>query len=542
MRVLAGPGTGKTFSLQLRVSRLIHGEGQDATKIFVGTFTRAITADLANALEEQVEQGIEVSTIHSLAYKLIRQHPAARQNRPLRFLLNVETEPMLYDIGVTHSQFGNQRERAQLLRQLIADLVKRDLIEHEFSGEVDRWIRLHGAMLIDQVVPLVTEALKNSDIPAGGFDHVIIDEYQDLTACEQELVEPIWSTNGSLVVLGDDDQSIYSFRYNYPEGMKEFATRHEGDGLLNIEIPDNRRSGKGIVDFANSVIAESGPTKPPLVQRFQHDGDVTRLHWESEGEEIEGLAKMLNSRSQDPFLVLVPRRFIGTRLQEKIGPDAKTSFNQQLLSQPLASERFSLASLIANPNDRVSLRSWLGLKGSESEHAQDWNCEAYASIIDLDFSGSDILNALSDGSVKISGTGKANLLSRAKMFTQIQAQMPADLEEQVMVLFDPNLVTSSTDDESSRWVRHDLETLQTLSLRMIRSVSAANLSAIVDSLRYRIGTNLPIENEADTRVRIMTLHSAKGLQSDNVIIAGGIAKDGASECPAGFAPRVLIIF
>jgi superfamily I DNA/RNA helicase len=59
---------------------------------------------------------------------------------------------------------------------------------------------------------LARVALESGDIPTGEFDHVIIDEHQDLTAAEQHLVEEIWSKEGSLVVLGDDDQSIYSFR------------------------------------------------------------------------------------------------------------------------------------------------------------------------------------------------------------------------------------------------------------------------------------------------------------------------------------------
>ena len=94
-----------------------------------------------------------------------------------------------------------------------------------------------------------TQGLKSGDIPSGQYDHVIVDEYQDLTAAEQELVELVWSQLGSLVVLGDNDQSIYSFRFNHPGGVEEFKQRWEGKGLLDLGIPKNRRCGEQIVTW-----------------------------------------------------------------------------------------------------------------------------------------------------------------------------------------------------------------------------------------------------------------------------------------------------
>ena len=133
---------------------------------------------------------------------------------------------MLYDIGANVSARTDQNQRKRLLRQLQSDYARRrELSEAAFSGEVNRWLQRHGGMLIDEVVPIATQALASHDIEPGQFDHVLVDEYQDLTACEQELVERIWSRNGSLVVVGDDNQSIYSFRYNHPGGITDFPSR-----------------------------------------------------------------------------------------------------------------------------------------------------------------------------------------------------------------------------------------------------------------------------------------------------------------------------
>jgi len=73
--------------------------------------------------------------------------------------------------------------------------------------------------------------------------------------------------------------------------------------------------------------------------------------------EIEGLARHIRGREDEEFLVLVPRRFIGYRLRDAIGEDARTEFHQEVLDHELAEERFTLATLLADPNDKVAVRA-----------------------------------------------------------------------------------------------------------------------------------------------------------------------------------------
>ena len=236
---------------------------------------------------------------------------------------------MLCDIGISLPDPPGQRQRGQLLRRLQADYAqKRELSEAAFAGELDRWLRRHRGILIDEIVPFATRGLESSDIPSGQFDRVMIDEYQDLTACEQALVELIWSGKGSLVVFGNDDQSIYGFRFNNPGGITEFHTRWDESDFEDILIPDNHRSGADIVGAANTMMAESGASKPAMNSQYPEVGKVTRLHWRTLEDEIAVLAAYVNEQHQQEFLVLVPIRLIGYRLQEAIGPAAKKSFNE----------------------------------------------------------------------------------------------------------------------------------------------------------------------------------------------------------------------
>lgn len=232
---------------------------------------------------------------------------------------------MLNDIGLELHDARRQTERERDLKRLQPSWAeRRPLPDAAFAGAVERWLRWHGAMLIGEVVPLATRALESGDIPRGIFDEVMVDEYQDLTACEQRLVELVWSGERSLVVLGDDDQLIYSFRFNHPGGITEFGER------LDVEdhvIPENRRSAEPIVDLANAMMAEGGTRKDPMIARSTTEGRVDLVHWASLETEIEGLGRYLAAQPF-PYLVLVGRRLIGHRIADAVGPDAQTSFYQ----------------------------------------------------------------------------------------------------------------------------------------------------------------------------------------------------------------------
>jgi superfamily I DNA/RNA helicase len=105
------PGPGKTTDIKRRVQGLVEGDGVDPWRIFVGTFTRAIARDLQAALRER----LRVSTLHSLALRLLRENPAALGARKLRFLLKFEEDAMLYDIGEQMPEAGDQLARRGLL-------------------------------------------------------------------------------------------------------------------------------------------------------------------------------------------------------------------------------------------------------------------------------------------------------------------------------------------------------------------------------------------------------------------------------------------
>ena len=515
IRVVAGPGSGKTTCLKRRIQRLIQKDRIDPKTVFVGTFTRAIASELREALGTE----IRVATLHSLAYELLRKHPVACQGMRLRFLLKFEEDALLYDVEDVAASIGNIHKRREALRLLQASRSQRtEYANARFDGAVRRWLLRHHAMLIGEVVHLCVVGLESADIPSGSFDYVVIDEYQDLTAAEQELVCLIWSGAGALTVMGDNDQSIYGFRFNHPEGIADF---HQAwPKCKDLTFVDNRRCGERILKAANLMMAEAGSTKPPMNPKSTRVGELKAVQWETLDDEINGLATFIGSHAEESCLVLVPRRFIGYRLADSIGDDAKTAFSEQVLEHPIAQECFTTASLLADPKDFVAARAYLGFHGTKREHAPRRNAPAYTSL-PVTIGGHDLLREIASGNINVSGPGQAHIRRRAEQAVQL-ISCSLQASEIIELCFDETLAGGEQEDEKRRWLIEDLRELREAAHELLSGQSSPDLRKVTSILRYRIATRAPLRTSDDQepRVKIMTLHSAKGLEADNVVIAG----------------------
>ena len=149
IKVLSGPGAGKTTCLKRRVLRLVDTGKVKRAQIFVGTFTRVIAKTLHEVFIKQVDPDGEegdpvVSTLHSHAAPLLRENPDAVQGRGFRFLLAHEEKALLYDIADKVAQFPAFADRSAELKKLQAHWASpRNLNDERFAGAVDEWLRMH---------------------------------------------------------------------------------------------------------------------------------------------------------------------------------------------------------------------------------------------------------------------------------------------------------------------------------------------------------------------------------------------------------------
>ena len=127
-------------------------------------------------------------------------------------------------------------------------------------------------MLMGEIVPVMLSYLRNNPLcpERGQFEHVIVDEFQDLNRAEQVLTD-LLAEQAAVTIIGDEDQSIYSFKHAHPDGIVTFADAHPGthDETLNV----CRRCPTGVVALANSLI---NPTRPRAVVRCNRSRRTVR--------------------------------------------------------------------------------------------------------------------------------------------------------------------------------------------------------------------------------------------------------------------------
>ncbi len=513
--VLAGPGTGKTsFGLMRRVARLIE-QGVPADKILLISFTRTAAHDLRTKVAKLGVAGAEnvrAMTLHAYCFGvLMGQAVLAITRRTPRPLLNHEVVMMLRDIPGDHGNIKAKRER---LRAYEAGWARASTDhpglgepeDQEFEAGILRWLKHHNAMLIGELVPIAHSYLR--DNPAskehGRYQHVVVDEYQDMNTLEQHLLDVI-AQQGGLCIAGDDDQSIFGFRYANPAGIIGFRAR---EGVECIDIDVCRRCPGVILNMANELIGHApGRTKEPLRALQETDGQVSVVQWPELDKEVDGVTAAIaaavqqGGRKPGDVLVLVHRRHIGEmlrrRLEERSIP-AHSFFSQESVTTDKAQRALALLRMAVD-EDHVSLRVILGLGAATARAAAYRRLRDYCREQGL--MERDVLEALRQGErlpirvpafVERYGAAMAFLdaLPRDDVAAAVEQLFPADVDE--------------------------LADLRAIALEEV--LGAKDLAQLSERIITRV--TQPDVPESPAFVRIMSLHKSKGLTSPVVFVVG----------------------
>ena len=528
LRVLAGPGTGKTFALRHLVMRLLEQE-HDPHRILVATFTRTAARDLRNELQNLGVPGcdeITAGTLHSYCFSVLTRSQAllaaGRVARPLisvrkMGILGFEFAPLLADLK-QNNVFGNKRNRIRRIRAYEAAWATRqrddpgritDPLDLQFETELVGWLRFHRAMLIGELVPMALEHFElHPEAPElQAYDRVIVDEYQDLNKAEQVIIDYL-AEAGKLLIVGDDNQSIYSFRFANPEGILEFSNRYPD--TVDKTLDECQRCPSNVVTAANWLIARNHPdgTGGRTMTPLRPPGEIHRIQWRSLLQEQAGLAAFIqyliaNERYEaGDIMVLCPRRKIGTAIQSQLmaaGIAAHSYFHEEILAEQEAQEAFSLLTLLSDREDRVALRFWLGSRSDTFLSAQCTRLRAYCQQ-----SGDSPVEAL----VKVTaGTipkvGYRDISARYEVLAQrLTALDPLTGTALIDALFPP-------DEEWATAVRD-----------VIASSELDDIALPSEVLEYlrRYVTQPEVPSHPDF-VRIMSIHASKGLTSPVVIVS-----------------------
>jgi len=319
--VAAGAGTGKTRTLVYRVARLVES-GVQPSNILLLTFTRRAAHEMLNRASRILDErckNVKGGTFHFYCSQILHRY-AQKIGYPEHFTI-IDTPDSLEVIQMVRStlKLDKQKERfpnKRTLRSIISSAINKNLdiriiLHDEYPQFVNQWEKIEeisGAyqafkeknyvMDFDDLLVKTRNLLQQDDEVrrqvAAVHRYVMVDEYQDTNALQADLTNLFCSVHNNVMVVGDDAQSIYSFRGADHRNILEFPDRFKNTKIIKLE--ENYRSTSRILDVANNLISQAANKLDKKLFTRNEPGELPALvKASSENDQSRFIAQMVLS-------------------------------------------------------------------------------------------------------------------------------------------------------------------------------------------------------------------------------------------------------
>jgi len=316
MLVLAGAGSGKTSVITRKISYLVNSCGIEARHIAALTFTnksaREMKERVLGLLPDGKGRGLTVSTFHNLGMNIIRkEHKALKLKSTFSIFDDTDTKALIKDLLLNNDEDSDsvdmvrnkisywKNEMIEPDQALLAAQGPDDVLSARAYELYQTTLQAYNAVDFDDLIwtpvklfsnhPQILEKWQNK------IRYLLVDEYQDTNMSQYKLVKQIVGTRGALTVVGDDDQSIYSWRGARPENLALLKLDYPSLKLVKLE--QNYRSTRLILNAANVVIANNPHEMTKTLWSDMAPGDPIRvIHTRNEDAECERVATEILDR------------------------------------------------------------------------------------------------------------------------------------------------------------------------------------------------------------------------------------------------------
>ena len=545
--VLAGAGSGKTRVLTHRVAYLIEEMGVAPWNIMAITFTNKAAGEMRERVDRLVSHGAEavwVSTFHSSCVRILRRH--------IQYL-GFDTDFSIYDtddqktvmkqvIKALELDPKQYRERA-LLSQISAakdQLISPEEFELNAAGdyrlrqtariyrEYQNQLKKNNALDFDDLIVKAVELLEESrevrEYYQERFKYVMVDEYQDTNYAQFKLVSLLAGKYRNLCVVGDDDQSIYRFRGADIKNILSFEETFPGAKVVRLE--QNYRSTGHILHAANEVIRHNEGRKEKKLWTENGEGEKVRFRqYDQAYEEADGVVKEIRDGGWDYKDCAVLYR---TNAQSRLLEEKCLLYNipyrlvggVNFYQRREIKDILSYLKTIANGRDDLAVMRIINVPKRGIGAASVNRAEIFASA-----NGYSMYSALARVKA-IPGMGRAagKIQEFVDLIEDFREKLSAgeyDLAGLIEDVLERSGYRASLEEEGEVEAQTRLENIEELVNKAAAYEAAAeepSLGAFLEEVA--LVADVDAMEDTDDRVTLMTLHSAKGLEFDNVWMCG----------------------
>ena len=302
--IIAGAGSGKTKVLTTRIAHLMGAHGIDAFNILALTFTNKAAKEMKERVEKVLgnaeARNLYIGTFHSVFARILRTE-ANKLGYPNNFTIydtddaksvlktvinELELDPAYYKPNTVYNRISSAKNSLIGPAEYINDSTiqqedarsNRPMIGQIYAAYANRCFK-NGAMDFDDLLFKMYLLLKNHPDALSKyqrkFKYIMVDEYQDTNTSQYEIMKLLGAMHENICVVGDDAQSIYSFRGATIENILQFERDY--DDVKVVKLEQNYRSTKSILSVANEIISNNKNQLPKTLWTDNGTGDKIKL-------------------------------------------------------------------------------------------------------------------------------------------------------------------------------------------------------------------------------------------------------------------------
>ena len=541
--VLAGAGTGKTAALTARLAHLVATQRAWPSEILAVTFTNKAAREMRERVGRMIGPAVEgmpwLGTFHAIAAKMLRRHAELVDLQSNFTILDTDDQLRLMKQLIQAEGIDEKRWPARQLAGLIDQWKNKGLTPEEVgAGEAEGYAHGKGQKLYaayqarlrevnacdfgDLLLHSLTILKRHRDVLEQyqqRFKYIMVDEYQDTNSSQYLWLRLLAQTRKNICCVGDDDQSIYSWRGAEVANILRFEKDFPGAVIVRLE--QNYRSTPHILGAASGVIAENGNRLGKTLWTDIDVGEKVRVLgvWDGPeearrvGDEIEAIARAGGSLDEVAILVRAQhqtREFEDRFIQ--IGLPYRIVGGFRFYERAEIRDALAYLRLVNQPADDLAFERIVNVpkRGLGDKAVEKLHRLARAEGIPLALAAARILDT--DELTPQARRSLGAFIGDLARWRDRAAQLPhAELARQIL---DESGYTATLQAERSTESAGRLENLSELTRAM---EEYETLGAFLEHV------SLVMDNEAqqdEQKLTIMTIHAAKGLEFDNVFLAG----------------------
>ncbi|WP_373104673.1 ATP-dependent helicase [Gemella morbillorum] len=541
--VIAGAGSGKTRVLTNRIAYLIAKKNVLESNILAITFTNKAAKEMKEriySLVGETSKYIWINTFHSMCVRILRQHiDLLGYNKNFTILDTSEQKTIIKNI-VKELNLSEDSYQPNNILKIISNSKNSMISVNEMKAQArfgfmknvaeiyeyyQKYLKKNSVLDFDDLM-LKTIVLfeKHPEVLAiyqNKFEYIHVDEYQDTNVIQYKLIKMLSEVHKNICIVGDDDQSIYSWRGACSDNIINFEKDYEDVEVIFLD--QNYRSNSTILDAANAVIKNNTDRKDKALWSENKGGDkITVYAATNDKDETDDIAKkILDLKAQGvdykDIAILYRANYLSRSMENScmvFGIPYKLIGSLKFLQRQEIRDLLAYMNVIVNKNDEFSLRRIINVPkrgiGASSMAKIDNYAEQY---------GLSLFEALKN--IDMIGVSK-KIITNIHLLTQLIEKYSQteqySIEDLIVGIYKDSRYESMLKESADAYAESRIENISEL-VSSAKQFSSMNDNLIDFISEMSLTSDADDENEDDSVV-LSTVHAAKGLEYRVVFIMG----------------------